>query len=185
MAKNVRSVVQLSDEELVELCRKNDESAAAELIARFTPSIRKKAESFKGTMNDDLAQEGFMALLDAVRRFSPERGAAFATFAHHCVVNRMINVYKRVSIDHDELTDDLEQADDAAFIPENIVLEREGLDELYKKIEGALSALELSVFRLYISGVPYQVIAARLGITVKAVDNAVQRMRRKLSNVLK
>ena len=179
------SLASLSDEELAELCRKNDENAAAELIARFTPSVRKRAESFKGTMKDDLMQEGFLALLDAVRNYSPERGAAFATFAHHCVVNRMINVFKKADRVTEELAEDFDRPDDDGIIPENIVVEQAGLGELYRKIEDTLSDFELKVFGLYVSGLSYQVIAARLGVEVKAVDNAVQRMRKKLRDVLR
>lgn len=179
------SLAALSDEELVRLCRENDESAAAELIVRFAPAVRKKAESFKGSMHDDLAQEGFLALLDAVRRYDPERGAAFATFAVTCITNRMINVFRQTSDELVSLPDDLDQPDDIAVIPENIVVENESLDELYRKIGNALSVLELKVFRCYISGMSYQVISAKLGISVKAVDNAVQRTRKKLRDVLR
>lgn len=179
------SLASLSDEELVELCRENDENAAAELIERFTPSVRKRAESFNGTMKDDLSQEGFLALLDAVRNYSPEKGAAFATYAHHCVVNRMINVFKKTDRETEELPDDFDRPDDDGIIPENIVVEQAGLGELYQKIEDTLSAFELKVFGLYASGLSYQVIASKLGVESKSVDNAVQRLRKKLRDVLR
>ncbi len=176
---------ELSDEELVARCRENDDNAAAELIARFAPGVRKKADSFKGTMNDDLAQEGLLALLDAVRKYVPDKGAAFSTFAWHCIVNRMINVYKRVNTDFIELPDDIESAFDATVIPENIIVEQVSLSELYEKIEKTLSELELKVFKLYIAGEPYQTIAQRLDVPVKSVDNAVQRIKHKLKSVLR
>ena len=179
------SLAALSNEELVRLCRENDDSAAAELIVRFAPTVRKKAESFKGSMYDDLAQEGFLALLDAVRRYVPERGAAFSTFALTCITNRMINAFRHSSDAYASLPEDLDQPDDAAVIPENIVVENESLGELFRKIEDTLSPLELKVFRCYISGLPYQIISQRLGISVKAVDNAVQRTRKKLREVLR
>lgn len=174
----------LSSEELVALCRKEDRLALTELIKRFVPSVRKRAESFAGGNPDDLMQEGFLALLDAVRNFDPDRGAGFTTFALSCIRNRMINVYKKNSISTDELTEDLELPDDDAVIPENIVAEQAAFEELSSKITAALSKLELSVFRLYVRGMSYEQIAEELGVPEKSVDNAVQRMRRKLKEVL-
>ena len=176
---------ELDNESLILLCRENDEKAVTELIARFAPSVRKRAASFAGSLKDDLAQEGFLALLDAVRKFTPDRGASFGTFAQLCIRNRMINVYKSVSTDYEELPEDLDRADTDENIPENIVVQKAGLDELYKTIADTLSNRENDVFMLYISGIPYQEIADRLGMSRKAVDNAVQRMRKKLREVLR
>lgn len=186
MAGDVRgSIKDLPDEELVLLCRKDDNTAVDELISRFAPSIRRRADSFRGTIGDDLAQEGFLALLDAVRRFSPDKGASFGTFAEHCIRNRMISVFKKTGTDYEQLAEDFDREDDASVIPENIVVERESMSELYSKISKALSKLELDVFRLYISGLSYSSISGRLGVSTKVVDNAVQRMRKKLKEVLR
>lgn len=186
MNKNVQERLRaLSNEELVTLCRKNDRAALYELIVRFAPSIRKRAESFAGGAHDDLAQEGFLALLISVRSYSEERGASFSTYANLCVRNRMINVFKSSGTDHDELPDDPDIPDETAADPENTVVEQAALDELYGKISAALSKHEFSVFRLYIAGKSYQDIAEALGVSEKSVDNAVQRMKRKLRDVLR
>ncbi|MBR6100865.1 MAG: sigma-70 family RNA polymerase sigma factor [Ruminococcus sp.] len=179
------SLRELCNEDLISLCREDDRSALSELIVRFAPSVRKRAESFAGTAHDDLMQEGFLALLDAVRNYSPDRGASFATFASACIRNRMINVSKRIGLDHDELPDELDIPDDPSEIPENILMENEGLKELYHKIEGTLSSLEMKVMRYYVAGHSYRCIAEQLGIEEKSVDNAVQRMRHKLRAVLR
>lgn len=178
------SLESLPDEKLVELCRENDEKAVTELIRRFAPSVNKRAASYSDIIHEDLAQEGFLALLDAVRNYSPDRGAAFSTFAQLCIRNRMINVCKRVSTDHVELPDDDDRPDDPSAIPENIVMEQASVDELYLMLDRELSDLELKVLNLYVSGVPYSEIAEKLGISKKSVDNAVQRMRKKVRDLL-
>lgn len=178
------SFSELSNEELVELCKKDSAAALTELIMRFTPVVRKRAESFAGAAHEDLSQEGFMALLNAVRSYDPQRNSAFATFAQQCIKNRMISCYKRTKPDCDELPEELELPDDPAEIPENKVLEMTAADELFRRVSKELSKLELSVLKLYLNGVSYSEISAKLDIPMKSVDNAVQRIRRKLRDVL-
>lgn len=179
-----KSIEKLSDEKLVELCREDKVSAADELIRRFAPSVFKRAASYSASLSEDLAQEGFLALLDAVRSYSPDRGASFSTFAQLCIRNRMINVCKRVLNDCDELSEDLDRPDDPAGIPENIVVQQSSVDELYSMLNSELSKLELKVLRYYVAGLPYSEIADKLGVTKKTVDNAVQRMRKKVRDLL-
>ena len=181
---NVDSLSELSNEELVRLCKEDKASALTELILRFNNTIRMRAESFSGAAPDDLAQEGFMALLSAVRTYDPDRNASFMTYAQQCIRNRMITCYKRSKDDFDELPEELELPDDPAEIPENKVLERSAAEELYRRVSDELSELELSVLQLYLSKVSYSEISQKLGISQKSVDNAVQRIRRKLRNVL-
>ncbi|MBR1384541.1 MAG: sigma-70 family RNA polymerase sigma factor [Ruminococcus sp.] len=175
----------MSNEELISLCRADDRDALTELINRFAPLIRKRAESFSGTVHDDLEQEGFLALLDAVRNYSSERGASFSTYAQLCIRNRMINVFKRSDNDYDELPEEFDLVDEASLNPEDYLIEQERLVELNCKIFNSLSELEQRVFRLYVTGVSYQQIASELQVSDKVVDNAVQRMRKKLRQTLK
>lgn len=181
---NVDSLSELSNEELVRLCKEDKASALTELILRFNNTIRSRAESFSGAASDDLAQEGFIALLSAVRSYDPDKNASFMTYAQQCIRNRMITCYTRSKADFDELPEELELPDDPAEIPENKVLERSAAEELYRRVSEELSELELSVLQLYLSRVSYSEISEKLGISQKSVDNAVQRIRRKLRNVL-
>lgn len=174
----------LSDEKLVELCRQDKDPAADELIKRFAPSVFKRAARYSASISEDLAQEGFLALLDAVRSYSPDRGASFSTFAQLCIRNRMINVCKRVITDCDELSDEQDRPDDPAVIPENIVVEQSSVDEIYSVLNSRLSKLELKVLTYYVAGLPYSEIADKLGVSKKTVDNAVQRMRKKVRDLL-
>ena len=172
----------MSNEELVKLCKEDSAAALTELIIRFTPAVRKRAESFAGAVPDDLAQEGFLALLNAVRSYDEERNAAFATYAQQSIKNRMISTYKRFKAENDELTE--EPPADPADNPENKVLEAAASEELYRRVSRELSQLEQKVLQLYLLGVSYSTITEKLGIPAKSVDNAVQRIRRKLRNVL-
>ena len=127
-----------------------------------------------------------MGLLKAVQTFDSEKNVSFYTYALVCVKNRMITAYKKYSVNFDEVPqDEAEEGHDPADIPENIVLEKERLDELYDKIYSALSELEWRVFQMYLSGLAYDRIAAKLNTSTKTVDNAMQRVRRKLKSVLR
>lgn len=179
------SLNDLNDEQLVELCRENNVEAANALINRFAPSVFKRASAYSPSMCEDLAQEGFLALLDAVRTYSHEKGAAFGTYAQLCIRNRMINVCKRSQTDFDELPEDNnDRPDDPSAIPENIVMQQASVDELYGMLNNELSELELKVLRYYASGMQYSQIADKLGVSKKTVDNAVQRMRKKVRDLL-
>lgn len=175
-----------SDEELVTLAKSGDRQAVSELISRYICTVEQRAKSFANAVPDDLIQEGLMGLLKAVQTFDSSKNAGFYTYATVCVKNRMISAYKKYSVNFDEVSqDEAAEGHDPADIPENILLEKERLDELYDKIYSALSELEWRVFQMYLSGLAYDRIAAKLNTSKKTVDNAMQRVRRKLKSVLR
>ena len=152
-------------------------------LQKWLPLVRSRANAFrgKGLEEDDLIQEGLIDLLDAIRRYDPERGASFKTFAYicitHCLVSAVEKVDKRVytvSIDDDEQNIGPEKD------PQEVVISRDymknWLDDAYK----LLSSLEEKVFKLYVSGKSYHQISDMLGISEKAVDNALCRARAKM-----
>ncbi len=174
-----------TDEELVAAAVNGDRDCAAELINRYVGIIRKRAMTFSGGLPDDLAQEGLMGLLGAVQSYDSSKEVDFSAYAMICVRNRMISAYRKQNSGVETVPQEqAEDTHDPADIPENIVLQREELNDLLSVIGSRLSQLELRVFRAYVSGASYDQIAKKLDISRKAVDNAMQRVRRKLKDSL-
>lgn len=176
----------LDDTCLISLIGK-DEAAYSELISRHIGTVRRLAHLYSSNPSDcdDLVSEGIVGLLNAVRTFDGSKGASFSTYAYACVNNRILNALKKSSriINCEENIDNLNLEGSAT--PESIVINREELGEVFSLIEKGLSKTEKSVFEEYLSGSSYQEIAARLGLSLKSVDNALMRVRRKLRSKLR
>ncbi len=176
----------MTDEELVALAKQGNSQAVSRLISEYLTNIRKRAESFSGVACDDLVQEGLMGLLNGIYTFDSEKGIKFYTYAMTCAKNRMITAYKKLDISGGEFSEDEEDfSANSDEIPENVLIEKERLEELTGRINSALTELELNVFKRYITGMSYTAIAECLGTSVKAVNNAMQRARKKLKAVLR
>ncbi|MBQ9869814.1 MAG: sigma-70 family RNA polymerase sigma factor [Ruminococcus sp.] len=178
----------MSDEQLVRSA-KNDKKAVSELIVRYLRIVHFLAGRYSAGIYEDLVQEGFMGLLKAVNTYRPDENVKFSTYANVCVKNRIISSLKRNSlINGEEFTEEIVQSmfeNQMAADPEKIVIENESMDEVYKKITSALSEQEWRVFQLFLTGMAYNQMALNLGVSVKSIDNAMQRVRRKLKSVLK
>lgn len=178
----------LSDEELV-LKARNDKTAVSELIARYMCTVEVLAKKLSPVFCDDLMQEGLMGLMKAIRSFSGDRGVSFSSYAAVCMKNRMLNSLRKNNISQTAEISDEELEEYAVStqdgIPENIVIEKERMSELYKKISSALSEQEWQVFQLFLTDMSYNQIALNSGLSVKAVNNAMQRVRRKLKSLLR
>ncbi len=178
----------MTDEELVRSA-KNDKKAVSELIVRYLRTVHFLAGRYSAGIYEDLVQEGFMGLLKAVNTYRPDENVKFSTYANVCVKNRILSSLKRNSlISGEEFTEDIVQSlfeSEKTADPESIVIENERMDEVYKKITSALSEQEWRVFQLFLTGMAYNQMALNLGVSVKSVDNAMQRVRRKLKSVLK
>ena len=184
----------ISDEVLVEYARQKRELAFSELLNRFTKMMLAKIAGAHpcGIDADDLMQECSLGLLDAVESYSPQAGASFATYAGVCMDNRVRSAMRKSAREKNrplscylELSELEEQPEvaiqaDAGADPEAMVLINEGVEELRTRIKSLLTDVEYKVFTLYLSGRSYEETAKSLGITSKAVDNAIQRVRRKL-----
>ena len=157
----------LSDEQLV-LNAQSDKTAIGELIARYICTVEFLAKKYGAEVHEDLVQEGF------------------STYATKCIKNKIIS-----SVHRNALLSGGEEADLEAIlggggtVPEEVVVEREELNELYDKITSALSEQEWQVFQSFLRGMSYNQIALGLGTSEKAVDNAMQRVRRKLRSLLR
>lgn len=195
----------MSDEELVMTYRNGDSPAADMLVEKYKNLVRMKARAYFliGADNDDLIQEGMIGLYKAIRDYNPEREAVFMTFASLCIsrqirtamtaCNRLKNgpLNSYISLDTpvtDDLGDDASLKDVLAsgneMNPEAIFIDKDQAARLEEQLYKSLSKMELQVLELYREGCSYSEIAAYLGKTTKTVDNAIQRVRAKLTGLM-
>ena len=170
-----------TDDELLRIVSE-DEGAYSELISRYLPSIRRIAAIYKTSPadRDDLVSEGILGLMNAVRTYTPEKGASFSTYANVCANNRILNALKKSQRIQGREGSFEEINASSGSSPEKIVIDREALREVFSEVESNLTELEREVFTLYLSGVSYDETAKLLEIDKKSVDNALARVRRKL-----
>ena len=179
-----------TDETLAATAQTGEQKAATELICRYRPFVTMIASHYFGASleTDDIVQEGLIGLLSAIYTYSPARNASFRTYCAACVTNSIRSAVKAdggkknsplnssVPLEDVRLT-----ADDS---PEQIVLSDEKAGFIGRLISERLSALEKAVLKQHMNGADYRAAAAALGISEKAVDNALQRVRSKLSKAL-
>ncbi len=195
---------ELSDEELVSLAQQNDKQALEIILARYKSLVYSKSGPYflAGADDDDIIQEGFIGLYKAVMDFDGNRLPFFKVFAGVCVTRRIITAVKAaarkkhqplnsyVSLDKNTYDDESDIPLQNVLVfdelqnPEAILIDRENVDGMEYKISKALSAFEMEVLLYYTEGISYQEIADRLGKDAKSVDNAVQRIKKKLKNAL-
>lgn len=183
MKKHEEELRGLTDEQLAVLARDDHQKAFALLADRCAPLIRWEASRFRGSSvePEDLAQEGLLGLLGAVRHFSPGN-ASFQTYASVCIRHRMVSVVRKsqavsVSPAEWEEVDGLIAEEDAD--PASLIADQESSRQLYRWLQQLLTPLEYRVLLFRLVGLSYEDTAARLGISSKSVDNAMQRVRRK------
>jgi len=175
---------ELGDEELV-ICCKDSKKAASVLITRYAKIVRAKAISMSNdTVDaDDLMQEGLLGLLNAIRTYN-NKDAQFSTYSNVCITNKMTTALiksNRTDIPVDQVDANADEADHST--PESILIEKEKTMELDFEISSLLSEKEWKIFRLFLRGSTYEQMARQLNISPKTVDNALQRVRRKLKSV--
>ena len=180
----------MTDEQLVLLAQGGDASALNEVAGRMLKVANKCAQACMRVYGsavclDDLVQEGMFGLLSAVRTYSAGGNATFKTYAGVCIRNRMTSVYRALNCDdagtNVSLTD--EDLPDFGANPEDMVIANERWQSLSDFMAQELSRFEKDVMSLYISGNSYSEIAEILSSHTKAVDNARQRIRRKLKKL--
>lgn len=177
----------VNDNELAVRAAAGDDEAMSLLIASVMPIAKAKAASFANVRisDEDLVQEGMLGFLEAVKRFDISKGVPFKAYAVTCIKNRMINAFNRnnnganlpltgaVSLEEEQLADN-------ASNPANIIDDEVAPSELWQIVDRELSEYERQVLDLMLEEKSYAAIADRLGTSVKSVDNAVQRIRKKI-----
>lgn len=178
------SYAQLPDEELVLLAQKNREAMEA-LVLRYTNLVWNRVRQIHGKIDpEDLAQEGFMGLISAVCRYKSIYGVPFSAYADKCVTNSIVSALRRnrnlplpVGALDVPLLSGVRDLDD---LPDSVVQNREMAASMICTMVNRLSRREYQVCILIYGGATYAQAAAALGLSVKSVDNALQRARRKL-----
>lgn len=183
------------DEELQALAVSGDAEAEEALIQRYKRVVRSAARPYflAGGDSEDLLQEGLMGLLSAIRTYQSGQGASFHSYSVLCIRRRIISAIrsasgkKNVSLDEclsleSSLFDEVQPQSHEQRSPEDILIHREDMQMRYRELLRQCSDFESRVFRCFLRGMSYHEIAETTGRTEKAVDNAVQRIRRKLSS---
>jgi RNA polymerase sporulation-specific sigma factor len=200
-----RAPLDAADDELVARFRQGDVQALNLLLERYRRFARAKARGYflVGADFDDIEQEGMIGLFKAVRDFRPDRQASFRAFAELCITRQILTAIKTATrqkhqflnryvslsglrvVDEpgdwsiEDLLDDHHAPD-----PADEVVSSEGMAAMRASMAEMLSTLEVDVLRLYLEGRSYQEISLLLGRHVKSIDNALQRIKRKLESHL-
>ena len=188
--QQANSEQQARQNKLAVQARGGDRDALKLLVEEILPLLRKRASKYTDarTELEDLTQEGAIGLMRAVATYDPARGVPFVSYAILCAERRMISVVRtwnrqygtgeNAPVSFEELEAELPSR--SSDNPEELLLRQETLRTVFNEADTKLSPLEKKVLVAYLESVPYGTIAARLGLTTKAVDNAMQRVRRKL-----
>ena len=204
IAKEAIESYELTDEAIVGLARDGDIDALEYLIRKYKNFVRAKARAYFliGADREDIIQEGMIGLYKAIRDYRSDKLASFRVFAELCITRQIITAIKTATRQkHIPLNSYIslnkpiyDEESDRTLLdvisghkitdPEELVISKEELIHIEEKIGEILSGLEWDVLTLYLQGRSYQEIAYDLGRHVKSIDNALQRVKRKLEKYL-
>lgn len=194
-----------SDHELVKLIRDGHNFALDYLMNKYKILVERKAKSYYliGGSKDDIIQEGMIGLFKAIRDYNPDREASFYSFADLCVTRQMISAVKAstrqkhiplnsyVSLNKPAYEDDNDRVDMLSILPSNKIIDpeevfigEENLHIIEDELNKRLSKMENEILSMYIEGVNYVEIAKITGRSIKSVDNALQRIKKKVEQIL-
>ena len=187
MSELISQISEYSDEALCALAANGFRSAEEELVKRYFRQVRVCARPYflAGGDSEDLIQEAMFGLLKAIREFDPKHDARFKTFAEVCIRNRIRSaVTNAARSKHAPLNDSVPFESPmlgSGASPEELYISREEEAERLTRLGERLSSLECEVLKLFLLGLSYQEISKQVGRSIKSVDNAVQRIRRKVA----
>ncbi|AWB46153.1 RNA polymerase sporulation sigma factor SigH [Paenibacillus sp. CAA11] len=193
-----------SDEDIVEAVRRGESEALEYLINKYRSFVRAKARSYFliGADREDIIQEGMIGLYKSIRDFRGDKLTSFKAFAEICITRQIITAIKTatrqkhiplnsyVSLDKPIYDEDSDRTlldvicGSQVCDPEELIINQEEFTGLEDKMSQILSDLERKVLMLYLDGRSYQEIAVDLKRHVKSIDNALQRVKRKLERYL-
>jgi RNA polymerase sporulation-specific sigma factor len=188
------------DEEIVEDSRAGDDKALEYLINKYKGFVRAKARTYFliGADREDIIQEGMIGLYKAIRDYREDKLSSFRAFAELCITRQIITAIKTatrqkhiplnsyISLNKPIFDEESDRtlmdiiSEEKISDPEEMVISREEFSGIEAKMSEILSGLECDVLSLYLQGKSYQEIAVDLNRHVKSIDNALQRVKRKL-----
>lgn len=194
----------VEDEKLVELVHEGESDALDYLIKKYRNFVRAKARSYFliGADREDIVQEGMIGLYKAIRDYKGDKLASFKAFAELCITRQIITAIKTatrqkhiplnsyVSLDKPIFDEESDRtlmdviSGSKILNPEELLINREKFSSIEGKMVELLSDLEREVLSLYLDGRSYQEISEMLNRHVKSIDNALQRVKRKLERYL-
>lgn len=192
----------ISDEEMIEQIHQGNSDVLEYLITKFQPIVRMKARTYFiiGGDREDIVQEGMIGLYKAIRDYRPDRLSSFKVFAELCITRQIITAIKTatrqkhiplntsISLDKPMYDEDQERtlldiiSGSALDDPEDLMIHKENFSFMEEEMNKVLSALEKEVLTLYLEGQSYREISEALNRQVKSIDNALQRIKRKLEH---
>lgn len=198
MSTSLSDLQQLTDEQLCAAAAGGNADAEEMLAVRYSRLVRVCARPLflAGGDSEDLIQEGMFGLLHAIRTYDAQRQAQLRTYAEVCIRHRLYSAVRAAGRDkHAPLNDSVSLEDpdhrlgaevlpDKNADPEALLIGREEWSERLHTLQEELSALERTILQFYLSGLSYGEIAQRLARSQKSIDNAIQRIRRKVTRRL-
>ena len=189
----------LSDEELVLLAQKDNKTAMSFIIEKYKSVVKAVSRSYflVGGDDEDLFQEGLIGLFNAIVSYNGK--SSFKSYVYVCVKNNIVSVIRKYNnqknlpmLNYVSLTGQANMESDKTDIviderisdPETEYINRESSEELKQKISNTLSNLENNILALYLQGFSYAEIALKTNKQVKSIDNAIQRIRKKVYDLI-
>lgn len=203
-SENYMQLSGLSDEQIVELSRSGNANATDYLIEKYKNFVKSRARTYFliGADKEDLIQEGMIGLYKAIRDYNFEKLATFKGFAEICITRQIITAIKTatrqkhmplnsyISLNKPVYEDESERmmidmiAEKEYFNPEEIMITKEHFGDMLKKMSTVLSKYEWKVMNLFLDGKSYSEIAKKLDKSEKSIDNALQRIKKKVEKYL-
>lgn len=202
--ENKKNFCDLADEQIVALSQAGDDEALEFLLMKYRTAVLKRARTYFliGADHEDIVQEGMVGLFKAVRDFNPEKQSGFRSFAELCITRQMITAIKTatrqkhtplntyISLNRPLFDEEYEMTlmdilrEEAKVVnPEEIILNKEQYEDIEQKIKTALSQFERRVLSYYLKGKSYQEIGTILQRDPKSIDNALQRIKKKIDKM--
>lgn len=183
---NNLELISISDENLIKQFKDYEKSYTI-ICSRYARLIAKKVNGMCNHQadRDDLLQEGYIGLLKAFETYDGTKSVKFSSYADVCITNQITTAKTKNKQSQATEFFDFENSNESinSSTPESIILEKEKVEEILKEISEILSEKEWLIFRLFLTGCTYSQISVQLSVPQKVVDNALQRVRRKLKSV--